>query len=187
MNGKRYGVILADPPWDYDQANVEGAAARQYPTMTLDELCALPVSQLAAPDAVLLLWATWPKLDEACLPLLKAWGFSYVTGFPWVKVTSVAQSFWGELEIKVPYGIGFWARGCSEPLLIGRRGNVSPPSNGFIALLSPNLYHSRKPDDIYAYAEALPGPYLELFARRHRPGWDVWGNQVANGLPRLEV
>jgi N6-adenosine-specific RNA methylase IME4 len=175
---KRYGVIVADPPWDYDRANVEGAAAKEYPTMMLPELCALPIKQLAAKDSVLLLWGTWPKLAEACLPLLRAWGFSYVTGFPWIKVTSVAPNLWGEMEISVPYGVGFWARGCSEFVLIGRRGNVSPPPNGFIGLLSPNLYHSRKPDSIYEYAEALPGPYLELFARRSRPGWDVYGNEV---------
>lgn len=179
---KQYGVIIADPPWDYNHSACEGAAAKEYLTMTLAELQTLPVRELAAKDSVLLLWATWPKLDEACLPLLKAWGFKYVTGFPWVKVTSVATNLWGELEIKVPYGVGFWARGATEPVLIGRCGNVKPPTEGFIGLLSPNLYHSRKPDDLYHYAESLPGPYLELFARRKRPGWDVWGNEMKNSI-----
>ena len=178
ISGAGYGVILADPPWNYANAGCRGAAENQYPTMTDKDIAALGVCDLAAPDAVLLLWATWPKLSEACLPALKAWGFEYVTGFPWVKVTSAAHNLWGEIEISVPYGVGFWARGCSEPLLIGKRGNAKPPPNGFIGLLSPNLHHSRKPDDIYAYAESLPGPYLELFARRTRPGWDAWGNEV---------
>jgi len=179
---KKYSVILADPPWSYNNSGCRGAAANEYSTMTLPDLCALPVGEMAADDAVLLMWATWPKLDEACLPLLKAWGFDYVTGFPWVKVTDVSPNLWGELEISVPYGVGFWARGCTELLLIGRRGNPKPPPNGFIGLLSPNLYHSRKPEDVYAYAEAMPGPYLELFARRPRPGWDVWGNEVESGV-----
>ena len=69
-------------------------------------------------------------------------------------------------------------RGCSEPVLIGWRGTEKPPSSPFLGLLSERLEHSRKPDDIYEYAESLPGPYLELFARRSRPGWDAWGNEV---------
>ena len=97
-------------------------------------------------------------------------------------MTSVAPTLWGEIEISVPYGVGFWARGCSELVLIGRKGNVKSPSDGFIGLLSPNLYHSRKPEDIYAYAESLPGPYLELFARRIRSGWDTWGNEVTSTI-----
>jgi N6-adenosine-specific RNA methylase IME4 len=179
---KRYGVILADPAWSYDNSGCRGAAANQYGTMSNDEIMSLPVRDFAADDCVLLMWATWPKLDEVCLPTLRAWGFRYVTAFPWIKVTDVSHTLWGELNISVPYGVGFWARGASEPLLIGRRGNPKPPPNGFIGLLSPNLYHSRKPDSIYDYAEALPGPYLELFARRTRPGWDAWGNEVASNI-----
>lgn len=179
---KKYGVIIADPPWRYHNNSCKGSAAAQYPTMTLDQLSDIPVSGLALDDSVLLLWATWPKLAEMCLPLIDAWGFTYVTGFPWIKITSVAQTLWNELEISVPYGIGYWARGTSEPLLIAKRGNPSPPTDGFIGLLSPNLYHSRKPDSIYHYAESLPGPYLELFARRTQDGWDTWGNQVESSI-----
>jgi N6-adenosine-specific RNA methylase IME4 len=178
MMPKKYGVIIADPPWDYEQSHIEGAAAREYSTMSLEELSILPIPKLAAENSILLLWATWPKLNEACLPLMKEWGFDYVTGFPWVKITSIAPTLWGKMEIKVPYGVGFWARGCTEMVLIGRRGKVSPPQNGFVGILSPNLYHSRKPEHLYEYAEALPGPYLELFARRKREGWDTWGNEV---------
>lgn len=177
-NLKQYGVIVADPPWKYDLMAIRGNPEDHYRTMDLLELCALPVDQLAAPNSILLLWGTWPKLDSMCLPLLKSWGFAYVTGFPWIKITSIAPNLWGEMEISVPYGVGFWARGCSEMILIGRRGNVSPPANSFVGLLSPNLYHSRKPDSIYEYAESLPGPYLELFARRPRPNWDAWGNEI---------
>jgi N6-adenosine-specific RNA methylase IME4 len=186
---KQYGVILADPPWNYANAGCRGAAENQYSTMTDTQIAALPISDLALPDSVLLLWGTWPKLAEACLPTMAAWGFRYVTGFPWVKVTSFSTNLWGELEMSVPYGVGFWVRGCSEAVLIGRRGNPKPPPDGFIGLLSPNLHHSRKPDDLYAYAEALPGPYLELFARRPRDGWDAFGNEVAGSIaiPQLDT
>ena len=88
------------------------------------------------------------------------------------------MNFWGEWDIKPQYGVGFWVRGCSEPLFIARRGKVSPPTDGFIGLLSENLRHSRKPENIYHYAEQLEGPYLELFARRPRQGWDSWGNEI---------
>jgi N6-adenosine-specific RNA methylase IME4 len=73
-------------------------------------------------------------------------------------------------------------RGCSEFVLIGRRGNVSPPAGDVVGLLSENFGHSRKPDSLHEYAELLPGPYLEMFARRPRAGWDVWGNQVAGSI-----
>lgn len=180
---KKYGVIYCDPPWEYNNAGTRGAAANQYQTMSYEDLAQMPIKSLAADDSVLLMWGTWPKLNEACLPLMKAWGFDYVTGFPWVKITSIARNlFTSEIEIKVPYGVGFWARGTTELVLIGRRGNPTPPPNGFIGLLSENLFHSRKPDDLYEYAEAIQGPYLELFARRERQGWDVFGNQVANSI-----
>lgn len=176
---KQYGVILADPPWNYANAGCRGAAENHYSTMTVGDICALPIGDLAAPDSVLLEWCTWPQLQEG-IQVMKAWGFEYITGFPWIKVTDVSKDLWGELTIDVPYGIGFWARGCSEFVLIGRKGNAKPPSDGFIGLLSPNLHHSRKPESIHHYAMSLPGPYLELFARRPYAGWDVWGNQVAS-------
>lgn len=176
-----YRVILSDPPWAYRNAGCRGAAANEYSTMTIDDICALPVASLAADDCVLLLWGTWPQVPEA-MRVITSWGFQYVTGFPWVKITEVSQTLWGDLTIKVPYGIGFWARGATEPLFIARRGNVAPPTEGFIGLLSPNLYHSRKPDDIYHYAESLPGPRLEMFARRVRHGWDSWGNEITSSV-----
>jgi N6-adenosine-specific RNA methylase IME4 len=175
-----YRVLLADPPWKYRNAGVEGAAERQYPTMTIAELCALPIAALAAPDAVLLLWATWPLLDEA-IGVLRAWGFEYVTGLPWVKLEGDPQrNLWGDYEYKPQYGTGFWVRGCSEPLLIGRRGDIARPieAGNTLGIVSENFGHSRKPENLYEYAEHFEGPYLELFARRPRQGWAVYGNQV---------
>lgn len=177
-----YGVIIADPPWNYRNSGCRGAAENEYSTMTLADLKRLPVSGLAATDSVLLMWATWPKLVEAALPLMEAWGFEYVTGFPWIKVREVNMRLDGDVDFTVPYGIGFWVRGATEIVLVGRRGDVKPPDTGYIGLLSPNLRHSRKPSSLYEYAEALDGPYLELFARRRRPGWDVFGNEVEGSI-----
>jgi N6-adenosine-specific RNA methylase IME4 len=174
----RYGVIVADPPWQYEQSTGSGAAEHHYHTMALGDLCALPVGDVAGKDAVLLLWATWPLLPEG-LRVLSAWGFCYVTGLPWIKIHGVPQTtLWGEVEIMPRYGVGFWARGCSEVVLIGRRGTPQLPAGDFMGLLSENYFHSRKPDNIHHYAESMPGPYLELFARRPRVGWTCLGNEI---------
>jgi len=177
-----YGVILADPPWSYDRGRVQGVAEREYAVLSEGVLQNMPVSSFAAKDSVLLLWATWPQLEPA-MRLIAAWGFSYLTGFPWVKLQGEPfVNLWGKVELKPQYGVGYWVRGCTEPLLVCRRGNVSPPSNGFCGLLSQNFGHSRKPDNVYQFAEALPGPYLELFARRRRDGWDAWGNEIESSV-----
>lgn len=178
-----YGVILADPPWSYRVgASHRGTAEREYSTMADAEICRLPIGDLAKPDAVLLLWCTWPKLREG-LEVVKAWGFEYLTTIPWVKITSLQNDlFDGEPRIEVPYGVGFWARGASEPLFVCKRGKPAQPRTDPIGLLSPNLYHSRKPDSVYEYAEALDGPYCELFARRKRDGWGSWGNEIDSDL-----
>ena len=177
-----YRTIIADPPWSYNNNSTRGAALNHYPTMTDDAICALPVGDLAAPDAILLLWATWPKLVEA-QRVIAAWGFEYVTGFPWIKIQGAPRrNLWDEYEYRPQFGVGFWVRGCSEPLLVARRGVVSPPVDDQIGLISENFRHSRKPENLYNYAERLPGPYLELFARRPRAGWDVWGNEIASTI-----
>lgn len=182
---EKYGVIVADPPWPYRITIKQGTVEGQYDTMTDEDLKAIPVPELALPDSVLLLWGTWPKLPQA-LALMESWGFDYVTGFPWVKTTS-GNNF--------DYGVGYWVRGVSEYVMVGKRGGVSVEPlrmKGFMGLLAensngspelwlggPNLQHSRKPDSVHQLAEALPGPYLELFARRPRHGWTVFGNEQA--------
>jgi len=171
---ERYAVIVADPPWPYDNPKNHDPrmGGYTYQPMTLGEIQALPVGELAAKDAVLFLWGTWPKLPQV-VETMRVWGFEHVTGFPWVKTTR---------DGKPLYGIGSWVAGCSEYVLIGRCGNVSPPDvDKYLGLVGPSLGHSRKPDDVYAIAEALPGPYLELFARRTRPGWTVFGNEIEKG------
>jgi len=180
---KQYGVILADPPWDYAVSHRRGAANNHYTTMGMDELAALPISDLAAPNAVLLLWATWPKLFEGIQSVIESWGFAYVTGFPWIKVTEITRGlFDGQLWIKPQWGTGYWVRGASELVLICKRGSPNFPTNPPIGLLCERVVHSSKPGDLHDYAELFPGPYLELFARRARPGWDVWGNEVHSDI-----
>jgi N6-adenosine-specific RNA methylase IME4 len=150
--------------------------------MTEEDLYALPISGLAARDAVLLLWATWPKLDIA-INLIGKWGFRFVSGFPWIKITGdPSRDLFGDLRISPRFGVGFWTRGCSEAVLIGRRGDVSLPADPPMGILSENFGHSRKPDNLYQYAELFAGPFLELFARRRRAGWDAFGDSVDGSI-----
>lgn len=168
----KYKVIVADPPWDYDITIKQGTTEGQYLSMTDQDLFDMPVSELAHDDCVLFLWGTWPKLPQA-MALVKAWGFKHITGLPWIKTTSN-----GHLD----YGVGYWVRGVSEYFLIARRGNVSVEPlrlRGYAGLLWENYGHSRKPNNIYQLAEALEGPYLELFARRPKFNWTVFGNDPA--------
>lgn len=179
---KRYGLILADSPWRFRNAGITGAAEKHYPTMSTGEIMALPVPILAAPDSVLLLWGTWATVPDVLL-VMGAWGFVYKTGFPWLKMRGEPmRNLWGEFEHKPVYGMGWWVRGCSEPVFVGVRGGARPPSRQFVGILSRRFKHSRKPENLYEYAEAFPGPRLEMFARCARPGWDAWGNEVEGSI-----
>lgn len=185
---KQYGVILADPPWAYNNGG-NGAAHNHYPTMTEAQIAAMPVEMVAAKDSVLILWSTWPQM-AAALTVMGMWGFRYVTGFPWIKIRSIEINVHNgvpvdamDVSFKPVYGTGFWVRGASECVLVGRRGHPRPPSTHPLGLLCHAAQHSRKPVDIYDYAESMDGPYLELFARRAYRGWDAWGNEVENPVP----
>lgn len=165
----RYPVIYADPPWRYENPPI-GATSRaienHYPTMTLEEICAMPVSDLATDDAILYLWATAPKLAE-CFEVIKAWGFEYRTNIVWDKEK---------------IGMGYHARNQHELLLICKRGNIPPPAAGTqpsSVHREARTAHSAKPHFYYEMIEgAYPGlPKIELFCRTPRDGWAVWGNQ----------
>ena len=177
----RYPVILADPPWHFRNfaADAPGmmhqrarGANRHYPTMTTEEIC-----RLAPPsddNAVLFLWACWPTLPDA-LRVIEAWGFEYVTlAWVWVKSNPTGYGFFK--------GMGYYTRANSEPCLLATKGKSRKPANRSVSALiyAPVREHSRKPDEQYAKIESLypDGPYLELFARQTRPGWDSWGNEV---------
>ena len=170
-------MIYADPPWRYTQKGLQGAAEKHYPTMGIDEICALPVADLAAPDSVLFLWATFPQLPEA-LRLINAWGFQYKSvAFVWLKKNRKSESWF--------YGLGFWTRGNAEVCLLG----VTPGFKAKTQIRAHNVHqiieapfegHSKKPDETRQRIVELLGdvPRLEMFARQRADGWDAWGNEA---------
>jgi N6-adenosine-specific RNA methylase IME4 len=164
-----YGVIYADPPWSFAPwsriSGMDRAADNHYPTMTLAQIKALRVP--AAPDCALFLWATTPMLPQA-LEVMAAWGFTYVSHWVWEKDR---------------IGTGYWSRSVHELLLIGTRGDVPGPLPGQqieSIVPAPRGEHSVKPEVFARIIEQLfPNvPKLEMFARRPRPGWDDWGNEM---------
>lgn len=196
---KAYRVIMADPPWRYGnpralvgtggRGSLGGRAAQlrqvdvesHYPTMSVAEICRMPVVGLADPrGCMLFLWVTNPFLcDGSGLKVLTAWGFKPKTVLTWAKTKSD-----GSPSMKT----GHWFRSASEHCLIGVRGRLRRPK-GYPALPTwrphaREIEHSVKPEMFHEYAErAVPdGPWLELFARRTRPGWDVWGNQAIGSI-----
>ncbi len=174
-----YRVIYADPPWTFATFSRKGkgrSAEAHYDCLSLAEIEALPVAEWAAEDCVLLLWTTDPLLDKA-LQVIRAWGFTYKTvGFYWAKLNRFApREVFSEASFFT--GLGFWTRANPEQCLLATRGHPHRRSAGVKKLIvSPRREHSRKPDEAYERIEALcDGPYLEMFARVERPGWDAWG------------
>lgn len=181
-----YRTLVVDPPWAYRTktgittrtSHRTACAEGHYSTMTNAEILALPVADLADDDAFLFLWVTNPKIfgdrrrgREAPGPgacdILEAWGFRYQTLITWDKQGAL--------------GLGFYFRGMTEHVLFGTRGKARIPTkrrqrNIFKA---QKRRHSQKPDAFFGIVEAAcDGPYLELFARQRRPGWDAWGNEL---------
>jgi len=164
---RSYRTILADPPWDIQQKGHLGAE-RHYPLMTLEAICALRVDQLAEADAHLWLWVTNASL-HAGKSVMESWGFSYRSCLTWIKPR---------------LGLGNYLRNQTEHVLLGTRGKAPVLFRGQGTwFYAPLQEHSHKPEEQYAIIERCsPGPYLELFARRQRPGWDAWGNQVSSDV-----
>ena len=164
MNSRlQYPVIVADPPWQYrDQSLHRGGALRHYDTLPLADIKTFPVP--AANDSWLFLWATNPLLSEA-LEVMEAWDFKYLSNLVWIKPR---------------YGMGHTVRSAHEILLIGKRGKPIWNFHGQPSwLMAPVQDHSHKPEEIYDIIQrCVDGPYLELFARRQRHGWDGLGNQL---------
>jgi N6-adenosine-specific RNA methylase IME4 len=165
-----YDVIYADPPWRYSFSKSDSRQIEnQYPTMSVDEICALSIP--SAPNSVLYLWATAPKLLEA-IAVMKAWGFTYKTHATWDK----------EL-----LGMGYWFRGQHELLLVGTKGQFSPPPQPLrvgSVIREKRSKHSKKPMIVRdMIASWFPDARrVELFARESTLGWDVWGNEVATTI-----
>jgi len=158
----KYRVIYADPPWQYSNSGFTTSAESQYPTMSTEEICKLPIKDLADENAVLFLWVTNPLLEDA-LKVCEAWGFKYKTNFVWVKNQHTG---------------GFYCYGQHELLFVAVRGSLLPKQEGIHSSVinAPRREHSRKPDEVYSIIEAMyDGPYIELFARSKREGWVGWG------------
>jgi N6-adenosine-specific RNA methylase IME4 len=189
---KKYQIIYADPPWSYTawsedkkvaqgRAN-QGIAKRHYSTMSVEDICALPIGEMADQDCKLFLWATPPCLPEA-MKVMEAWGFEYKTiAFCWVKTNKKdRQPF---------FGIGHWTASNCELVLAGlRKGGRLNRQDKSISqvVISPRGKHSEKPDIIRDKIVHLCGdvPRIELFVRpketmfgKNTEGWDVWGNEV---------
>ncbi len=178
MQGRRFGAILADPPWQFQ--NKTGKVApehrrlNRYGTLTLEKIMALPVSQIAEATSHLYLWAPNALLPEA-LGVMKAWGFAYKTNIVWHKIRKD-----GGPDGR---GVGFYFRNVTEMLLFGVRGKnartLSPGRRQVNYLATRKREHSRKPDEQYAVIEACSaGPFAELFARGVRDGWECWGAEA---------
>jgi N6-adenosine-specific RNA methylase IME4 len=176
--GRRFGTILVDPPWRFTNRTGKVAPEHRrlsrYETMTLDDICALPVEGVAAPTAHLYLWTPNALLPDA-LKVMEVWGFQYKGNIVWQKVRKD-----GGPDGR---GVGFYFRNVTELLLFGVRGKnartLAPGRSQVNLIKSRKREHSRKPDEQYAIIEACsPGPHLELFARGERPNWTSWGRQA---------
>jgi N6-adenosine-specific RNA methylase IME4 len=159
----KFDVIYADPPWEYDNSGISGAANNHYPTMSTEKICELKVP--TANNAVLFLWVTNPFLKEG-LEVCSAWGFEYKTNMVWIKDKA---------------GQGFYVKGQHELLFICIKGNYRPDDSLFVrsVISAPREKHSQKPEIFYKTIEKLypKGKYLELFGREKRHRWTVWGNE----------
>jgi len=189
----RYSVIYCDPPWPHKDRRLirkDGGKTRQgagagnhYPLMSHADIQALPVREIAEPDAVLFMWAVFPMLKEA-LKTIDAWGFTYRTcGFSWLKLNPVAGN---------PFkGIGFYTKSNGEVCLLATRGNTLKPATDCIGMAlitprfpTPRFAHSHKPSCVKMAIEMMypDCARLEMFAREETAGWDVFGNQVENSV-----
>jgi N6-adenosine-specific RNA methylase IME4 len=209
-----FACILADPPWQFTTFSAKGRdrcpdaplsakaarnlsrqnrPERHYATMSLDDIKALPVADVAAKVCMLLMWAVDPMLPQA-IAVGEAWGFTYKTvGFYWAKLRregSTRHLLHGEAAHKLfPMGTGYWTRANPEPCLLFTRGKPKRLSSAVRKLMiARRREHSRKPDEQYdAIEQLVAGPYLELFGRQTRPVWTTWGNDAgkfdAESLP----
>jgi len=183
-----YGAIYADPPWQFKTlwgtATGPGNRNAGYQTMSIPDVGSLPVADLAADDCVLFMWAIWILLPEA-FEIIKAWGFEYKTcAFSWMKARGTQSDLFRD-EMDVQFGLGYWTRANSEVCLLATRGHPKRLNADVRqGIIEPRREHSRKPDCVPGRIERLvAGPYIELFARTTRPGWDSWGNQTDKFAP----
>jgi len=169
---KKYNIIYADPAWQYWSGGNKNQSLH-YPTMSIEDICALPVKNIADNNCVLFLWVTYPILQDA-FKVIEAWGFKYSTAaFVWVKKNKNQDT---------PFvGLGTWTRSNSELCLLATKGTVTRLDAGISQIVeSPIEEHSKKPAIIRDLITQLVGklPRIELFCREPAEGWDVWGNEA---------
>jgi N6-adenosine-specific RNA methylase IME4 len=175
---KKYKIIYADPPWNYDSKQDDHAGKPiHYKTMSLQEICNLPINEIADDNCVLLIWGTNPLLKEV-IKVGEAWGFKYKTkAFCWIKKNKKSDSlFWGQ---------GYYTRSNSEDCFLFVKGkNKRISAKVHQVIISRIREHSRKPDEIRDRIVELFGdlPRIELFARQKIKGWDIWGNELENDI-----
>ena len=175
----RFGAILADPPWRFQNSSGKVAPEHhrltRYPTLSFAEIVNLPVSDLAAEQSHLYLWVPNALLAEG-LEVMKHWGFTYKTNLIWYKIRKD-----GGPDGR---GVGFYFRNVTEMILFGVKGKLRTrkPGRSQVNILPVRKReHSRKPDELFPLIEACsPGPYLELFARGTKDNWTTWGNEAQN-------
>jgi N6-adenosine-specific RNA methylase IME4 len=167
-----YPVIYADPPWSYNDtmAGHSFSLDHEYPTLSLKDIMALPVSSIAAKDAALFLWVTNPQLPLA-FDVMKAWGFTFKTvAFVWRKMMASG---------KEAVNLGRWTMGGTEMCLLATKGTPQRLVKNIRQLVTAERReHSRKPDEVrHRIEQLMGGPYIELFSRGQAEGWDAWGNE----------
>lgn len=174
----KYKIIYADPPWAHNDkmATHSFSQLNHYKTMTLKDICELPISEIADKDCVLFLWFCSPLIPEA-LEVIKAWGFKFKTiGFVWNKQTKNGK--WIS-------NLGRWTMGNVEMVMIATRGKPKRIKlNVKQQVIAERTVHSKKPDEVRKRIVELIGdiPRIELFAREKVEGWDSWGNEVINDI-----
>jgi len=181
LPGGPYKTVLADPPWRFTNRTGKVAPEHKrlsrYDTMSLEEICALPVAGVMEGQSHCYLWVPNALLGEG-LRVMEAWGFKYKSNIVWHKIRKDGESD--------GRGVGFYFRNVTELVLFGVKGSMRtlPPGRRQVNLLATRKReHSRKPDELYDIIEQCsPGPYLELFARYPQPGWDVWGNEASSDV-----
>jgi N6-adenosine-specific RNA methylase IME4 len=184
-----YPILYADPPWSYDDDKCGGGVGKEYKTMATTAIGDLPIARLAAKDAVLFIWGTYPKIADL-LALIPRWGFTYKSiAFQWVKTRGSHEDGSGKPFL----GLGRWTRGNTEPCFLAVRGKPHRVHQGVRQLvitpdedlvIAPLGKHSAKPPEVRDRIVTLMGdlPRIELFAREKVPGWDAFGNEIESDV-----
>jgi len=183
LPNKKYKIIYADPPWEYEDKAKAGnrGACCKYSVMSINDLENIPVKDIADNDCILFMWITFPMIKES-LKLIESWGFEYKTvAFIWIKKTEKGTWF---------MGMGNWTRANAEICLLATKGKPRRINAGIVQVVDSVVKeHSKKPDEVRKRIVQLCGdlPRIELFARTRVHGWDVWGNDEKLELQPLEV